>query len=356
MTQFLYTKLMKPLLFQFDPESVHNGMVTIGNLLGRSAFTQRLTQLVVGNLHHTTGLFMAGIHFPNQVGLSAGFDYNGDLTDILPAVGFGFATIGTVTLHPYQGNPRPRLTRYPRSQSILVNKGLKNIGAVEIIRKLEGKKFQIPIGISVSSTNQFYHQSSEQIEDIISTFKLFEESTVSHSYYELNISCPNTYGGQPFTTPNLLDHLLENLEKVWLKSQHRPVFIKMPIDLPWSKTKSLLDVAARYSVAGVVFGNLTKDKNNPAVDPLDRAHWLNAAGNLSGQPTRLRSNALIQQTRKTFGFRFVIIGTGGIFSPQDAQEKIALGADLVQLITGMIYQGPQLVPQITSALKKPLQS
>lgn len=350
MTQFLYKHLLKPVVFQLDPEVVHNSFVTLGHWLGKSAPTRFLTQLLVGNLGTYAPTYIGGIVFPNQVGLSAGFDYNGDLTQILPSVGFGFATLGTVTRYAYGGNPKPRLTRYPRSKSLLVNKGLKSIGAVAFIKKLRGTHFTIPIGISIASTNRPYPHLSAQIADIMSTFALFEQSTLTHSYYELNISCPNTFGGQPFTTPARLRQLLTRLDKVWKTPHHRPVFVKMPIDLSWEETDALLRIIADHSISGVVFGNLTKDKNNPAVHPADREQWLHSSGNLSGFPTRERSNALIKQTRQHFGSRFIIIGTGGIFSAQDAVKKIKLGADLVQLITGMIYEGPHLIPQVAAAV------
>jgi len=126
----------------------------------------------------------------------------------------------------------------------------------------------------------------------------------------------------------------------------------MPIDYPWSEVKPLLSVASTHHIAGVNFGNLTKDRENPAVHPDDREKWKTRAGNLSGKPTWDRSTALIQKTRQTFKTRFTIIGTGGIFTVTDAREKIRAGADLVSLITGMIYEGPQRVGEIAQALQQ----
>ena len=174
-------------------------------------------------------------------------------------------------------------------------------------------------------------------------FRLFEKSLVQHRYYELNISCPNTFGGEPFTSPQRLEILLTCLDRLRLS---RPVLIKMPVDLTNRAALNLLRVSERHQVAGVIFGNLTKDKNNPAVDPADRRLWRTRKGNLGGKPTWDRSNRLIVLTKKYFPQRFVIVGTGGIFSPADAAHKLNIGADLIQLITGMIYQGPSLIGQI----------
>ncbi|MEP7166727.1 MAG: quinone-dependent dihydroorotate dehydrogenase [Candidatus Woesebacteria bacterium] len=344
---FFYVQICKPIFFLLDAEFVHNRMTEIGIFLGKFSITRFLTKILFYFSHPKLSKKIAGISFPNPVGLSAGFDYDGQLTDILPSVGFGFATIGTVTLEPYGGNTKPRLSRFPRSQALLVNKGFKSSGAKVIIARLSNKNFTIPIGISIGSTNKKYTTLMTQIDDILQTFYLFEQSNVRHSYYELNISCPNLSGGQPFTTGDRLERLLSRLDK--LKSK-KPVFIKMPIDLSDTETLLLLTTAAHHQIAGVVFGNLTKDKNNPDVNVQDRALWKDRAGNVSGKPTWNRSNHAIILTKKHFKERFVIIGTGGIFSPQDATEKMKLGANLVQLITGMIYEGPQLIGEINQYL------
>lgn len=339
-----YQFILKPIAFLFDPEFVHNHFVRVGKILGSIPFLRLLTARSFSYQSPRLGKTVAGIFFPNPVGLSAGFDYDGNLTQILPSVGFGFATIGTVTLEPYEGNTRPMLARFPRSKALLVNKGFKSEGAKMVIRRLQKRVFEIPVGISIGSTNREYKNGKEQIADVIGCFKLFEASKVRHSYYELNISCPNTRGGQPFTDVKRLDALLTAFDKLKVK---KPVFIKMPIDKSEKETLELLTRASKSkSIAGVIFGNLTKDHTNPDVASVDRKKWDKMSGNLSGKPTWRRSNRAIALTKRKFGDRFIIIGTGGIFSGSDAREKVRLGADLVQLITGMIYQGPQVIGEI----------
>lgn len=342
-----YALLLKPLFFLIDPETVHNNITAMGDFLGKIAVKRYFLSALFAYYHPNLERNIDGISFPNPVGLSAGFDYNGNLTGILPSVGFGWHTIGTVTLQPYAGNQKPRLGRFPKSQALLVNKGLKNIGAVEIIKKLKNVEFKIPTGISIASTNKHFKSTKLQIADIIECFKLFEKSKVKHLYYELNISCPNTFGGEPFNTTERLETLLRALDSLKIK---RPVYVKMPIDQSEKETLQLLKVIDKHKIAGVIMGNLTKDKSNPAVDPQEAEQWQNKRGNLSGKPTFERSNALIALTKKHFKNRFTIIGTGGIFTPEDAEKKIELGADLLQLITGMIYQGPQLIGSINREL------
>ena len=348
-TQIVYKKILKPTFFLFSADSVHDANVRFGKMLGSVPIARKSIAWMWSFQDQKLAKTLDGIVFPNPVGLSAGFDYDGDLVEILPALGFGFHTIGTVTLQSYIGNVKPQLGRLPRSQALLVNKGLKNSGAKTIIRKLKKYDFKIPVGISIASTNTSFSSDKKQIEDIIQCFQLFEKSSLKHAYYELNISCPNTFGGEPFTSPERLEMLMKKMDTLHLK---RPLYIKMPIDQSEKETLLLLNVLSKHRVQGVIFGNLTKDKKNPAVDAEDRKIWLGKKGNLSGKPTWVRSNKLIALTRKKFKKRFTIIGTGGIFSGQDAAKKVKLGADLVQLITGMIFEGPQVIGQINHDLTK----
>lgn len=344
----VYRFFAKPLFFLLNPEYVHHTLTSIGSLLGQSTVTQRLVKHAFSFESSVLRVKRDGIEFLNPVGLSAGYDWNGELVDILPDVGFGFQTVGTVTWEPYEGNPKPRLGRLPKSKALLVNKGLQNLGAMEVIKKLEKRKFRFPIGISLATTNKKYKNLKEQLSDLRNSFIAFEKSQVAHSYYELNISCPNTFGGEPFTTCPRLEVLLDALDSLRIK---KPVYVKMPIDLSAKETRKLLATAGKHAwVKGVVFGNLTKDHNNPDVHPEERKLWSSMKGNVSGKPTYARSLAHIQMAHKEFGERFTVIGTGGIFSPEDALEKLRTGAHLVQLITGMIYQGPQLIGQINHYL------
>lgn len=346
---WVYSKLMKPVFFLIDPERVHVNLVRFGSLLAETGVGGFALSKKLGFSHVTNTVEFDGMKFPNRVGLSAGFDYNADLTQTLPKIGFGWHTIGTITLEDYQGNPVPRLGRFPSSKGLLVNKGLKNLGAVATIEKLKKKSLQIPTAISIASTNKHFDSDRDQILDIVQCFAVFESSTLKHHFYELNISCPNTFGGEPFTTPDRLDILLAALDELHIK---RPVYVKMPIDQNEQETLALLRVVDKHHIQGVIFGNLTKDKHNPAITKEDAKRWQSMKGNVSGKPTFERSNQLIALTKKHYPNRFTIVGTGGIFSAADAQLKLDLGADLLQLITGMIFEGPQLIGQINLELAK----
>jgi dihydroorotate dehydrogenase subfamily 2 len=286
------------------------------------------------------------IKFQNPVGLAAGFDYRAQLTQILPSIGFGFGTIGTITNSPSEGNPKPRLGRLIKSKSLMVNKGFRNPGIKNVLRKLENLSFEIPVGISIGKTNTEKLTTQRQsIEDIIKAFKETEKSNVNFSYYELNISCPNLVGNISFYEPQKLEELLIEIKKLELS---KPIFIKMPIDQTDKETLRMLTVIVNYPIQGVIFGNLQKNRKDPSFDKLEILKYY--VGNFSGKPTEKRSNELIKLTYKNYGKKLTIIGCGGIFNAEDAYMKIKLGASLVQLITGLIYEGPLLPAEINSDL------
>lgn len=335
-----YTHLLRPILFQIDPERVHDRTLGLGHKFGQSKTARNVIRTCLSYQHPILTQTIAGIEFKNPVGLSEGFDKDGYLAEFLPAIGFGFTQVGTVTLKPYEGNPRPRLTRLPKSKAILVNYGLKNEGVEAIMNRLKKlTSHPIPLGISIGKTNSNDTTTTETgIKDYKECLKKVIESRVG-DLYTINISCPNTFGGEPFTTAERLDLLLTSLQALNIQ---KPLFIKMPINLPWPEFQGLLDICLNHKVTGVIIGNLNKDHTY-------------GRGGLSGLPTKDLSNELISKTHDYCGQKLVIIGVGGIFSADDAYEKIKRGASLVQLITGLIYEGPQIVGEINRGLVKLLQ-
>ena len=341
-----YRNIVKPLLFTQDPEKVHHSITSLGEKMGEIPFVRNISSWTFAGSHPSIEQTTDGMYFRSPLGLAAGFDYEARLTQILPSLGFGFHTIGTITNMPYDGNPTPRLGRLPKSKSLMVNKGFKNDGAEATIDKLEKKQFSIPLGVSIGRTNsRKLTTQKESVKDIIHAFTLFEQSPMKHSYYELNISCPNLYGDITFYPPRNLHELLSEVEKLHIK---RPIYIKMPIEKSDKEVLDMLECISPFSIQGVIFGNLQKDRNNSALHKEEVA--LFPKGNFSGKPTYERSNELIALTHLRYHNRFTIIGCGGIFSADDAYEKIKRGATLLQLITGLVFMGPQLVSEINSAL------
>ncbi len=345
----MYRYIAKPILFKFKPDDVHNSLVKHGARLQqyrqlRRALKSCLAYENDAMLRQT----ILGITFRNPVGLSAGFDKNFELVQLMKTIGFGFMEGGSITYRECQGNPRPWFYRLPKTKSLVVFAGLANRGVRTIIQTLKDYPAEtinnFPLNISVAKTNSKQTcTDKEAVADYIGSLKLLQKARAG-DMYTLNISCPNTYGGEPFTTPERLESLLHAVDQLNI---NKPVFIKMPCHLPWKEFKALLKVADKHNIQGVTISNLAKDRNQAKLmDPLPEK----VKGNLSGKPTWNLSNDLIRQTYKLFGKRFMIIGVGGIFSAEDAYTKIKLGASTLELITGMIFEGPQLIGQINKGL------
>jgi dihydroorotate dehydrogenase len=344
---FLYKYVTKSIFFLFDPEMVHNFVTSQGQFIGKFQKPNKILRRLFAKKSPVIKQAIAGIELDGPLGLAAGFDYEAKLTQILPSIGFGFQTVGTITSLAYSGNPKPMLGRLPKSKSLMVNKGFKNFGALQTANKLSKLTFKIPLGISIGKSNIKVHQTQKSaIEDILQAFEVFESSNIKNAYYELNISCPNLYGNITFYPPKNLDELLIEIDKLKII---KPIFIKMPINETDTATIKMLDVILRHKIAGVIFGNLQKDRNNPEIVK-EELKW--TVGNFSGLPTQKRSDELISLAYKHCKNKLIIIGCGGIFSAQDAYCKIKLGASLLQLITGLIFEGPLLVAKINNELPK----
>jgi len=342
-----YKTFLKPLAFRQDPEVVHETATKVGTTLGKLPLAKSLVSSLFNYKNKKLEQKVLGIKFPNPLGLAAGFDYEAQLTQILPEIGFGHHTVGSITELPYGGNKRPILGRLPKSGSLLVNKGLKSTGSEHILSHLKKLKFKIPLSISIAKTNSKKTSSDKAgIKDYIASLKLCEKASVG-DIYEINISCPNAYGGEPFTTSKKLDMLLKEVDKLKIK---KPIFLKMPIDISVKQTDSLCKVASKHNVQGLVFGNLTKNRKNSEFDKKEIESMKKLKGSFSGKPTVENSNKLIKFAYKKYKSKFIIVGCGGIFTAEDAYKKIKLGASLLQLITGMIFEGPAVIGKINKGL------
>ncbi len=347
--EITYKMFAKPLFFVLDAEFVHDCAMFFGELFGNIYPARKVSAWIFKYENKHLYQEIENITFKNPLGLAAGYDYKASFTRILPTVGFGFQTVGTITNMECEGNSKPRLGRLPRSKSLLVNKGFRNPGIKRIIKKLAGKAFEFPVGISIGVTNTEKIKTYETaVEDIVTAFKKLEKSSVKNAYYELNISCPNLKVDFSFYDPKQLKILLEALLKIKI---HKPIFVKMPIDYSEAEVKKILDVLVKFSfIKGVIFGNLQKNRKDKSF--IKDEVQIAGKGNFSGKPTEKESNRLIRFAFKHYSHRLIIIGCGGVFTAEDAYKKIRLGATLVQMITGMIFEGPQVMTQINRGLVK----
>jgi dihydroorotate dehydrogenase len=344
-----YKRIIKPVLFRSPPDTVHNRLLFIGSHVQRY---RPATAVVRHSWAYQNpdllGQTVHGVAFKNPIGLSAGFDKNIQLPLLLKALGFGFMEGGSVTFRPCDGNPRPWFYRLPKTKSLVVHAGLANEGVNAIRQRIQSYPAttwnDFPLNISVAKTNSpSACTDSDGVADYVGSLKVLRQPGPGNMV-TLNISCPNTFGGEPFTTPQRLEQLLAAVDELHLSV---PLFIKMPINLDWPEFNALLQVITRHQVAGVTIGNLNKDRRHiRLLDSLPDT----VRGGLSGKPTFALSNALIAKTYHHYGSKLTIIGVGGVFSAADAYTKIRLGATLVELITGMIFEGPQLIGQVNRGL------
>lgn len=339
--RFLYKKILKPVFFLFDPENIHDFLTSVGVFLGKFWFTRKITTLFFRYDSPVLAQNILGIRFENPVGLAAGFDKDAKLTKILPSVGFGFEEIGSITGESCLGNPKPRLWRLPKSEGLVVYYGLKNDGCEAISSRLKNEKFAFPVGTSVAMTNDPKNLDIEKaVEDYKKAFTAFREIG---AYFTVNISCPNACGGQPFVEPRNFERLMTELDKI---STKKPVFLKLSPDMSEKNEDEIISISRRHRVSGFIISNLTKLRQNSKL--LDSK--IPEKGGISGKPVGDLSDKMIARFYKKAGGDFVIIGCGGIFSAEDAYRKIKLGASLVQLISGMIFEGPEIIGLINQGL------
>ena len=334
----MYKQILRPLLFKGDPERVHNTTLLIGRFIGASGLSQLLRKRFVFKDKRLENEVM-GIKFENPVGLSAGFDKNAQLIEIIPDIGFGFMEVGSITAEPCLGNLKPRLHRLTKDKGIIVNYGLANNGSVKIYNELKNKKVRIPLAISIAKTNNPLIKGDLSVDDYFKTFELMKGIG---NFIVINISCPNVGDGRSFEDPILLKKLLKKIDKI---RKNEIILLKLSPDINNKNLDEIIKLAQTYKINGFIISNLTKKRENLSEDKN-----LRYSGGISGKPVKNKSDNLIKEIYKKTKGRFVIIGSGGIFSGKDAYEKIKNGASLVQLITGMIYEGPGIIKKINKEL------
>ena len=334
----MYQKFVKPLFFMMNPESAHKFILYLGRFLSYTKISRIFRPFFVFHDESLESDVM-GVHFENPVGLAGGFDKNGYLTDFFPDIGFGFMEVGSVTANAYGGNPAPRLYRLLKNKGLVVNYGLANQGVDVIHNRLKNKKFRIPIIINVAKTNDALIKGDGSVKDYVRGFAKMKPIS---NIFVINISCPNAGDGRSFEDPALLEKLLIALNK---KRKGVKILLKISPDVEKNNLDKIISLAEKYNIDGFVISNLTKKRSG-----LINEKGLELKGGISGPVLAKKSNKLIAYVfRKTRG-RFAIIGCGGISSGKDAYEKIKCGASLVELITGMIYQGPGIIKNINREL------
>ncbi len=328
-------QLARPLLFSLDAENAHQIALRAAGLA--ALFTPPVPRAPVRAM---------GLEFANPVGLAAGLDKNAEHIDALAALGFGFIEVGTVTPRPQPGNPPPRLFRLPEKEALINRLGFNNVGLSAFLDNVRRARWNGVIGINIG------RNADTPPEHAIDDYELGLKQAYPHaSYVTINISSPNTAGLRNLQQADQLDALLSRMKnlRATLAEKHGrrvPLVVKVAPDLSGSEIQAMAGAVRRHGIDGVIATNTSVSR-----DGVEGLRHASEAGGLSGAPIRKRSTEVLRQFRAALGADVTLVGAGGILNGDDAREKIDAGASLVQLYTGLVYRGPELVAECASAFR-----
>jgi len=333
-------------LFQFDPERVHHWVFFWIRLFQKIPFLGSMQKKMFSCDKPTLEREVFGLKFPNPVGLAAGFDKDAVAIDALANYGFGFIEIGTLTPKAQDGNPKKRLFRLKKDKAIINRMGFNNKGVEEAIKNLKKRKSKVIIGGNIGKNK--LTPNAEAVSDYLNSFDALFDYV---DYFVVNVSSPNTPNLRELQEKEPLTKLLKSLqEKNNKKDKRKPILLKIAPDLTDEQLLDIIDIVIDTKIDGVIATNTTIEREN-LVEPTKRIEKIGNGG-LSGKPLTQRSTEVIRFLAEKSNKAFPIIGVGGIHSPKDAKEKLEAGADLIQVFTGFIYEGPSLVKRILKELLK----
>jgi len=344
-------QLLKPILFKFDPEKVHHFVTRNLKRFNRFPGGAALSRSVWAVNDAKLGRTVFGLKFKNPVGLAAGFDKNGEVIAEMANLGFGFVELGTVTPLPQPGNPKPRMFRLPADAALINRMGFNNLGVDVLASRIAAyrnspaaTKNPVIIGGNIGKNKNTPN------EDAVSDYiKCFDSLFDVVDYFVVNVSSPNTPGLRALQEKEPLMNILNTLQQRNQKNGiSRPILLKIAPDLTDEQLNDIVEIVQQTGIAGVIATNTTIGREELASPQA----IVNEAGGLSGKPLTNRSTEVIRYLSQKSNSSFPIIGVGGVHSAQDAQEKLEAGASLIQLYTGFIYEGPDLIGRINKALLK----
>lgn len=340
----IYNSLVKPLLFKLDAEQAHTATQKFAQTASKSFFLKALASGIYNYQSPKLGQQIWGLNFRNPIGLAAGFDKNGEIPEIMESLGFGFVEIGSITANPSTGNPKPRAFRLKEDRALINRMGLNNDGAQTIVKRLKNKKISIPLGVNIAKTHDPNIMGDKAIQDYVHSFN---EAKKVADYITVNISCPNTSEGKTFEEPSALEELLSAL-KIRNDARVIPTAIKFSSDLTKDQLLDLLEICENHRVHGYVACNTSSNRDGLKTnkDILEQV----GQGGLSGRPIANKSIQIIRWISEATKGQKPIIGVGGIDSFETAHKMLLAGADLLQIYTGLIYEGPSLVKSINREL------
>jgi len=342
----MYKSLIRPLLFLVDPEKIHHLVFSLLRLKGKiPGFRWILSSLFVKE-DPRLEKEVFGIRFKNRVGLAAGFDKDARLIDEMACLGFGFIEIGTLTPKPQPGNEKPRLFRLPKDQALINRMGFNNEGVLAAVERLKKRTSSVIVGGNIGKNKSTPNETA--LEDYAYCFEALYQYV---DYFVVNVSSPNTPGLRELQEKEPLRKLLSYVKELSLsKPKLKPVLLKIAPDLTQEQLDDVVEILKATHTDGVIATNTTISREGLTTgkDVLDQV----GNGGLSGKPLAARATEVIRYLRSKLGPDYPIIGVGGILTTDDALEKLKAGADLIQLYTGFIYEGPGIIRKINNAILK----
>ncbi len=340
----IYNSLVKSLLFKLDAEQAHSTMHRFAETASGSGALKSLAKSLYSYQSAKLSQQIWGLTFRNPIGLAAGFDKNGQLPEIMEALGFGFVEVGSITANPNTGNPKPRAFRLPKDRAIINRMGLNNDGAQTIVKRLKNKKLSIPLGVNIAKTHDPKIMGDAAIQDYVQSFN---EAKKVADYITVNISCPNTTEGKTFEDPAALDELLSAL-KIRDDARVVPTTVKFSSDLTKDQLLALLEICENHRIHGYVACNTSASREGLQTGKAELEDI--GRGGLSGKPIANKSVQIVEWISEATKGQKPIIGVGGIDNFNTALKMLLAGADLLQMYTGLIYEGPGLVKSINRQL------
>ena len=342
----MYKSIIKPLLFKKNPEEAHHFTF---DLIKKSFNLPLIKNILEGIYDYQNPILereVFGLKFKNPVGLAAGFDKDAKLIDEMAMLGFGFIEIGTLTPKPQEGNPKPRLFRLPKDQALINRMGFNNEGVAEAVERLKTRSSDVLIGGNIGKNKMTPNENA--VDDYLFCFEYLFNYV---DYFVVNVSSPNTPNLRDLQEKEPLKKLLSEVKKANLKkSKPKPILLKIAPDLTVGQLDDIVEIVLDTKIDGVIATNTTIDRSVLTTD-ISQVDAIGAGG-VSGKVLAKRSTEVIRFLAKQSNNAFPIIGVGGIFSAQDAIDKLEAGASLVQIYSGMIYEGPGLIKKINKGLAK----
>lgn len=344
----MFYPLIRKILFQFDPEVVHHWTLRMIGLAGDIPPIATLLRWVYRTPSHPVHLF--GLTFANPVGLAAGYDKDATAWRGLACLGFGHIEVGTVTLYPQSGNPKPRLFRIPEAKAVINRMGFPGQGAYFVAQNLKSRKPKgLIIGVNLGKNKDTPNE--EAAKDYIALMEIFSPLA---DYLVINVSSPNTLGLRQLQARLALDELLQQLiaKRTALSTTHKytPLLVKLAPDLNDNELDDALDVLLANRIDGVIATNTTIQREGVFPAGLSNHPLLKQNGGLSGEPLFALSLRMVQKIIKRVGETLPVIGVGGITRPAQAHQMLDAGAKLIQVYTGLIYNGPAFAKDIVTSL------